>query len=206
MTPAQLTSCLRRAAAAASLFAFLLAVPALHARFTLEQVMSSPFPSGLTAAGRSPRVAWVFDAKGVRNIWVADAPDFAARQVTHYSGDDGMPLSSVRLTPDGRTVVFVRGSESNKQGEVADPASNVKQPHQEVWAVDVEKGQPRLLGTVECNEEDCEDLQISPDGERAVWAGAKGQLWIVPISGAEKARQLTYVRGDNNSPRWSRRS
>ena len=73
MTPAQRTSCLRRAAAATSLFAFLLAAPALHARFTLEQVMSSPFPSGLTAAERRPRVAWVFNAKGVRNIWVAES-------------------------------------------------------------------------------------------------------------------------------------
>ena len=203
MTPAQLTTYLRRAAAALSLFAFLLVVPALHARFTLEQVMGSPFPSALTAAERSSRVAWVFDAKGVRNIWVAEAPNFAARQVTHYAADDGMPLSSVRLTPDGRTVVYVRGSETNKKGEVADPTSNVKQPHQEVWAVDADKGEPRLLGTMECNEEDCEDAQISPDGERAAWSGAKGQLWIAPVSGAEKAKQLTYVRGDNNSPRWS---
>ena len=195
-------ACIRHAAI--SLLALLLLTPALHAaRFTLEQVMSSPFPSSLIAAEHSPRVAWVFDAKGVRNIWVADAPTFAARQVTHYSADDGMPLSSVRLTPDGRTVVYARGSETNKKGEVADPTSNVKQPHQEVWAVDVEKGEPRLLGTMECEEEDCEDVQISPDGERAVWSGAKGQLWIAPVSGADKAKQLTYARGENSSPRWS---
>lgn len=165
--------------------------------------MSSPFPSELTAAERSARVAWVFDAKGVRNIWVADAPGFGARQVTHYSADDGLPLASVRLTPDGRAVVYVRGSETNKKGEVADPTSNVQQPHQEVWAVNVDQGEPRLLGTMECDEEGCEDVQLSPDGQRAVWAGAKGQLWIAPVSGAEKARQLTYARGENSSPRWS---
>jgi len=33
--------------------------------FTVEQVMSSPFPDNLTVAARTPRVAWVFDAKGV---------------------------------------------------------------------------------------------------------------------------------------------
>ncbi len=196
-----MTNCLRRFPAL--LLWFLLLTPALHARFTLEQVMSSPFPSQLTAAERSGRIAWVFDAKGVRNIWVADAPEFSARQVTHYTADDGMPLASVRLTPDGRTVVYVRGSEANRKGEVADPTSNVKQPHQEVWAVDVDKGEPRLLGTMECDEEDCEDVQLSRDGQRAVWAGAKGQLWIAPVSGSEKARQLTYVRGQNSSPRWS---
>ena len=196
---------LHRALATAVVFAFasLLLTPALHARFTLEQVMSSPFPSELTAAEHSPRMAWVFNAKGVRNIWAADSPSFTARQVTHYSADDGLPLASVRLTPDGRTIVYVRGSETNKKGEVADPTSNVQQPHQEVWAVDVDKGEPRLLGTMECDEEGCEDVQLSPDGQRAVWAGAKGQLWIAPVSGAEKARQLTYVRGENSSPRWS---
>ena len=45
--------------------------------FTLEQVLSSPFPTGLVAAAHGSRVAWVFDAKGVRNVWVADGPDFA---------------------------------------------------------------------------------------------------------------------------------
>ena len=46
--------------------------------FTVEQVMSSPFPDNLTAASHGERIAWVFDAKGVRNVWVADGPDFRA--------------------------------------------------------------------------------------------------------------------------------
>ncbi|MFZ0806920.1 MAG: hypothetical protein WAN03_12080, partial [Candidatus Sulfotelmatobacter sp.] len=55
-----------------------------QASFTLEQVLSSPFPSELTSAAHDNRVAWVVDARGMRNVWVADAPDFArtARQVT----------------------------------------------------------------------------------------------------------------------------
>ena len=192
MTPTPFSIYLRRAATL--FFASLLMAPLLFAAgFTLEQVMSSPFPSNLTAAEHAPRVAWVFDAKGVRNIWVADAPNLDARQVTHYSADDGMPLASVRLTPDGRTVVYARGTETNKKGEVANPVSSVRQPHQDVWAIDVDKGEPRLLGAMECEEEECEDVQISPDGTRAVWAGAKGQLWIAPLSAAEKAKQLTYA-------------
>jgi len=108
--------------------------------------MSSPFPDNLTVAARAPRIAWAFDAKGVRNVWVADAPAFTARQITHYSSDDGMALASLRLTPDGRTVVYSRGSELNPAGEVADPTSNVTRPNQEVWAVDEDKSEPRYLG------------------------------------------------------------
>jgi dipeptidyl aminopeptidase/acylaminoacyl peptidase len=183
-------------------FASFCAAAAWAQGFTVEQVMSSPFPEGLTAASRAPRIAWAFDSKGVRNIWVADAPSFAARQVTHYSDDDGMALASVRLTPDGRTVVYARGSELNSAGEVADPTNNVTRPNQQIWAVDVDKGEPRYLGDLNCTREGCEDIEVSPDGAMAVWA-ARGQLWIAPVSGAQQARQLVFVRGENDSPQWS---
>ena len=130
--------------------------------------MSSPFPTNLVAASHSPRVAWVFNAKGVRNIWVADAPDFAARQITHYDSDDGLPIASLRITADGRTLVYVRGSETNENGRVADPTNGIWPRKQQVWAIDVDAGAPRLLGEMGCAEEDCEDVQLSPDGQFAV--------------------------------------
>ena len=175
------------------------------APLTLRQIMSFAFPSELTASAHGERVAWVFDIEGVRNVWVADGPDFQARQVTHYSEDDGREIDSLRLTPDGKTAVYSRGSETNRQGQVADPNSEVWKPAQEVWAVRLEgpsAGQPRQLGTMECGEEDCEDIELSPDGRYAAWA-ARGQIWIAPVSGAEPARPMAYVRGDNDSPRWS---
>ena len=181
---------------------FVLADLAAAANFALEQVMSSPFPTGLVAAAHSPRVAWVFNAKGVRNLWVADAPDFAARQITHYDSDDGLPIASLRITADGRTLVYVRGSETNENGRVADPTNGIWPRKQQVWAIDVDAGAPRLLGEMGCAEEDCEDVQLSPDGEFAAWAARK-QLWIAPVSGATPAHQLTDLRGDNSNPKWS---
>lgn len=79
-----------------------------------------------------------------------------------------MPIASLRLTPDGATVIYARGSETNAQGEVADRTSNVQQPEQQVWAADVAGGKPRLLGTMNCAVEGCEDIRISPDGKQAV--------------------------------------
>jgi len=119
-------------------------------------------------AEKADRIAWVFSTKGARNVWVADAPTFEARQVTHYVGDDGMPIAALKLTPDGRTVVYARGSEANSAGEIADPTSGVEKRIQQVWAADVDNGEPRLLGEMGCGEEDCEDIQISPNGEFAV--------------------------------------
>src|SRR5580704_12632679 len=151
--------------------------------FTLEQVMSSPFPSELVAAAQGSRIAWVFNAKGVRNVWVADGPDFihTARPVTHYTADDGQPIASLRLTPDGRLAVFVLGSEMNGAQESANPESWTKGAKQQVFALDVDAknkhAAPRLLGDMGCPEEGCEDVEISPDGKWAVWS-AKKKLWL----------------------------
>jgi dipeptidyl aminopeptidase/acylaminoacyl peptidase len=171
--------------------------------FTVEQVMSSPFPTALTAAAKANRIAWVFNSKGERNLWVADAPDFAARQITHYQGDDGQDIFAVKLTPDGKTVLYARGSEVSSEGHVANPTSEIKEPKQQVWAVDVETGKPRLIGDMGCPEEDCEDIQISPDGLTAVWVGAKHRLWIADVAGDKPARQLTELRGEEGEPQWS---
>ena len=174
--------------------------------FTLEQVMSSPFPSELVAAKHGSRVAWVFDAKGVRNVWVADGPDFVhtARPVTHYSADDGQPIASLRLTPDGKSVLYARGSELNDAQESANPASWTKGAKQQVFAMDVDaKGaEPRLLGDMGCPEEDCEDIQISPDGNWAVWS-AKKKLWLASVDGKQQAKELASVRGSAAQPKWS---
>ena len=170
--------------------------------FSLEQVMSSPFPTNLVVAQPAGRIAWLFAAKGEHNVWVADAPNFEAHAVTHYTGDDGLPLAALKLTPDGRTAVYARGTEANGAGEIADPTSGVEKRTQQVWAVDVDKGEPRLLGDMGCDEEGCEDIQISPNGEFAVWS-AKKQIWIAPVSGKEKAKALTFARGKNQQPKWS---
>jgi dipeptidyl aminopeptidase/acylaminoacyl peptidase len=173
--------------------------------FTIEQVMSSPFPSELTAAKHGSRVAWVFDAQGVRNVWVADGPGFAktARQVTRFSSDDGQPIASLRLTPDGQTVLYALGSEINGEGDSADPGHSAQQPKQQVWAKDVDSAEPpRLLGDMGCPEEDCEDIEISPDGKLAAWA-AKKKIWLASVDGKQQAKELAYIRGDAGEPKWS---
>jgi dipeptidyl aminopeptidase/acylaminoacyl peptidase len=185
-----------------SLGSTLLPIICVGESFTIEQVLSAPFPYGLTSAAHAPRVAWVFDNKGERNICVADAPDFVPRQVTHYKGDNGQAIASARLTPDGKALVYARGSETNKEGTSANPTSLTKMPKQQAWAVNVSGGEPRLLGDVGCNEEGCEDLQVSPDGKNVVWSGKK-HLWRAPIDGKKKAEQLDELAGESDTPRWS---
>ena len=67
--------------------------------FTLEQVTSAPFPTHLIAARAGGKIAWVFDARGARNVWVAEPPDYKARAVTAYTDDDGQDLAPQSAGP-----------------------------------------------------------------------------------------------------------
>src|SRR2546429_9871914 len=87
------------------------ALPTQQPTFTMEQVMSAPFPDELTAAPAGGAVAWVFNTRGARNIWVAPSPDYAGRAVTAYAQDDGQEGGGLRWTTDTRAIALVRGGD-----------------------------------------------------------------------------------------------
>src|SRR5438067_5406009 len=85
--------------------------------FTLEQALSAPFPDELVAAPAGGAIAWVCNAQGVRNIWIATGPDYQGRALTTYGEDDGQEIGELAWTPDGRALVYVRGGDANGRGE-----------------------------------------------------------------------------------------
>src|SRR5512136_2782072 len=56
--------------------------------FTLEQVLSAPYPTNLVSARDTGRIAWVFNAEGARNVWTAAPPDYAPVRLTSYAQDE----------------------------------------------------------------------------------------------------------------------
>ena len=87
------------------------------AAFTLEQVLSAPFPSDLVAAPSGGAWPGSSTQKGARNVWVAAAPDYRGHAVTAYPDDDGQEISEVAFTPDGKSVAYVRGGPPNRASE-----------------------------------------------------------------------------------------
>src|SRR5690349_11920107 len=85
--------------------------------FTVEQIKSYPFPNELTASKTGARIAWAFNERGARNVWVAEGPDFKARKLTHYDIDDGQELSSLAISNDGKFVIYVRGGDHGANWE-----------------------------------------------------------------------------------------
>ncbi|HEX3915140.1 MAG TPA: prolyl oligopeptidase family serine peptidase [Steroidobacteraceae bacterium] len=154
------------------------------APFTIEDVMQAPYPSDLVAAAAGNAIAWVYDTKGCRNIWIAQ--DGKARQLTSYTQDDGFDIADLAWSEDAARLAFVRG------GSLEDdlPANVDNSPEgatpREVWMVSTAGGAPRKLGTGD-------SPNFSPDGSRMVFLD-KGRIWTV-ASNAEAAVPLIVDAG-----------
>ncbi len=171
------------------------AVASQQPAFTLDQVMSAPFPDQLVAAPTGGAVAWVFNTRGVRNVWVATPPDYAGKPVTTYGDDDGQEIAELRWTPDARAIVFVRGGEANGQGEYPNPHSLVGGVEQAVWVVPAVGGAPRRLGEGHAP-------AVSSKGDRVAFL-RRGQVWWISLADTAAAEQLIHARGAARSLRWS---
>jgi dipeptidyl aminopeptidase/acylaminoacyl peptidase len=171
---------------------------AQRSSFTLDQIKSYPFPNELTASATGARIAWAFNERGARNVWVAEGPDFKARRLTNYETDDGQELTSLSISTDGKYVVYVRGGDhgSNFDSAVAvNPAMSATQMKVQIWSVPFAGGEPKLLG-------EGDEPLISPKSDRVVFVKDRG-IWSVPLDGSTPAKRLFYARGECGAPEWS---
>ena len=162
--------------------------------FTVDQVMSAPFPSDLTAAPAGGRVAWLQNAGGVRNIWVAEPPNYKGKQITAYNEDDGTEIGELVWTPDGQSLVFTRGGDLEGFGENPNPRSRAEEPKQQIWIVSLD-GKTRQLA-------EGHSAVVSPKGDRIAFILRRDVSWI-NLDGSEKATQLFQTKGRSNSLHWS---
>src|SRR5215510_15152687 len=161
--------------------------------FTLEQMLGAPFPSSLVTAKSVPRVAWVFDEQGKRNIYVAEAPEFKARRLTAYLEEDGQELSGLQFSADGSAIVYTRGEGKNKTDQSPNPASNPAGVEQAVYQISWIGGDPKKIDAGH-------SPQVSSKGACAYVKD--GALWIMSLSSNEKPAQL-MIRGTNGQQLWS---
>jgi len=188
-----------RACCAAALVLTTVTAPAPAAAqqrsFTIEQALSAPFPDELVAAPAGGALAWVFNAQGVRNIWIATGPDYQGRALTTYKEDDGQEIGELAWIPDGRALVYVRGGDANGRGEYPNPLSLAAGAEQALWIVAATGGAPRRLGEGHAP-------TVSPKGDRVAFLN-KGQVWWTPLADSAKPEQLVHARGSAQSLRWS---
>ena len=164
---------------------------------TIEQIASAPFPYDLTASPRDGSVAWVYNERGARNVWVAQPGPrgrYAAKRLTPYAADDGNDITSLAWNGDGKSLFYTRGG--NWEGRMAvNPMSLPQGPRAGViWAVSLDGGAPRRIA-------DGTHPTPSPGGDRLVFLRA-GQPWVVATRGG-KPTPLFIDPGQVGSLAWS---
>jgi len=178
-----------------ALLAVALPCAAQGKQITLEALLGAPFPDGLVASPAGGAVAWTFDEAGSRNVWVARPPDYKARKVTSYRGDNGQEIAELAFTPDGNAIAYVRGGSANGHGEVPNPALDIAGETQAVWVVQLQGGEPRRVG-------DGHAPAISASGDHIAFEKG-GQIWGASLRDTMPATQLMHTRGRAGELRWS---
>ena len=173
----------------------LLLAPAFGAGFTIEQVMSAPFPSELTVCPTAGKIAWVLDENGARNIWVAEAPDYKGRRLTKFTDDDGQEIAEISWTPDARSLVYVRGGDFEMHRDNPNPASLAGGVEQAVWIAPLSGDPPRKTAEGSAP-------AISPKGDRMVFV-KDGQIWLAALTGDAKPVQLMHEKGRPGALGWT---
>jgi dipeptidyl-peptidase-4 len=169
--------------------------------FSLADVLSAPYPSGLVAAAKVDRLAWIMDDRGARNVWTAAAPDFRPVNLTGFARDEVFEIAGVQLTGDGTTAVFVKGGRPNAAGWVTNPDSDADGREQAVWAVRTDGGRPWRVAAGN-------DPVVAPGGLSALLV-KDGLIYRVPLSPRSDPAQvpppelLFRAAGRNGSPRFS---
>jgi len=169
--------------------------------FTLEQILSPPYPWSLVSAKNADRIAWVFNSKGERNVWTAAAPDFKPVNLTGFARDEVFEIPEVHITDDGKTVVFVKGGDPNSEGWVTNSRSDPDGMEQAIWAVRTDTGQ---LWRVAAGR----DPVLSPDGKWLLLV-KEGLIYSAPLippsypKSIPEPELLFKAAGQNGSPQWS---
>ncbi len=180
--------------------------PALVAQHqpTIAQYLKPGMPVELVSAAKVDRIAWIAYEEGKRNVFTAAGPSFRPVRVTGFLEDDGIDMTELRISDDGSTVVFVRGTGPNGDGWNANPSSNPDGPERAIWAArTATPGSAWRLA--EGNAPD-----VSPDGRFVLYV-KDGQIYrarvsqapaaTTPIDKGEKA--FIEAWGRNSTPKWA---
>jgi dipeptidyl-peptidase 4 len=171
-----------------------------QSRLTADAFLAPAYPFELVAAKETDRIAWISYEQGRRNVYTAAAPAYRPVRVTRNLQDDGIDLSSLRISDDGRVVVFVRGHAPNRGGWVANPTSDPAGAERTIWAARLGGGAPWRIAVGG-------DPQLAPDGTSVLYV-RDGQIYRTrisqPVSAASRGdKPFITAWGENGNPRWS---
>ena len=168
-----------------------------------QRFLSPASPLEVVAARTVDRLAWTSFHEGLRNAYTAAAPSFIPVRLTHFMTDNGTDLSGIRISDDGSTVIFVRGTTPNRDGWVANPTADPNGPERAVWAVRTAGGAAwRVV-------RDAINPELAPDGSAILFV-KDGQVYRArvtptrPMSEMDRGEKPFITQwGVQSGPKWS---
>jgi dipeptidyl aminopeptidase/acylaminoacyl peptidase len=175
---------------------------------TIDQFLMPGYPTEVVSAKKVDRIAWTAYERGRRNVYTAGAPQFQALRVTSVTKDDGVELSDLNISDDGAVVVFVRGTQPNREGWVANPTANPAGAQRTIWAARAAGGAAWKLG-------EGTTPVLSPDGRTVAYAkdgqifrylvGSGGSGMPTAAQSAKVGGSVPWIKawGNNSNLKWS---
>ncbi len=176
----------------------------LAQNFTFEAIKSYAFPTELVRSKNGDKIAWALDEKGVRNVYVAESPNFEARKLTNFKEDDGQEITSISISDDGKWVLFVRGGDhgANFDDERAvNPSGDTEPQMVRVMQIAFIGGPIRVIS-------EGDFPVISPDNKVVAYI-KEGQPWVCKLDTNENEDfleapiRLLKTRGAVHSLAWA---
>jgi dipeptidyl aminopeptidase/acylaminoacyl peptidase len=155
--------------------------------FSIEQVLSAPFASYVTAAPDKNRFAWVSNQAGRRNVWVGEGGG-SASALTRYGTDDGIDISELSFVPRHDQLLFVRGGDVEYPDKAPpNPAGLSSGVKQEIVLADLVSGTLQTLA-------EGHSPQASPDGKFVLYL-KDGAVFKLALTKDAKPESLFKLRG-----------
>ena len=169
------------------------------AAFTLQQVLSAPFPSELRSAPALGRISWLSNAEGRRNLWIADLAQgkYTAHQLTHYTDDDGVDLGDVAWSSDAQQIAYVRGGDFEAPSKpAANPALLPEGIDQNIWLVSLKAGAASEPVKIAAGRAPL----FTRNGDALIYL-SNGQIWTIKIALPSKSTKAKPEQAANEQPK-----
>jgi len=176
------------------IFVFIVFFFSAVAQTAVEPFISFPMASNLAVSADGQKLAWLYNDRGARNIFVR--MNGQNKQLTNYPDDDGQEISEINFTSDGSTLLYVRGGAPNTSGESPNPASLATAPDRSIWMIPVTGGEPSRITKGS-------GYVLSKDpatGAEVMLLTRGGQIHQCEIKKEANPQQLFFARGGNYSP------
>ncbi|NND32116.1 MAG: S9 family peptidase [Saprospiraceae bacterium] len=115
--------------------------------FSIADILSMPYCSDLKASPDGLKIAWVANTRGIRSLYTARAPNFTPQLRYQATADDGQQITNIRFDHSGSHLYFVKGSATNREGEIANPASQVVYPVAQLFQVNLASNAKDTMGS-----------------------------------------------------------